>query len=303
MWRDAGLIAGLGVGWGLNWPALKLALGEIPPWTMRAIGFTCAAILMFSAMRLRGVSVAIPRRHWGRLALVGALSVVTYNLLSAFAQLTASTSRSAVLSYTMPIWAVIFARLFLGEPFDTRRRLGLALGTAGLLALALPLVIRDELSWGLLFAVGSGVVWAAGSTALKRWPIDATPPVVTAWQIALGAIVTVCGALLLDPFPPRIPVRWETWAGLGYNIVVGQVFATTIWFTMLHRMPAGTAAIGSLIVPGIGVIGATLILGERPTLADWIGLALIVAASATVLLRPPPVPEATVPSSPRPTVP
>jgi drug/metabolite transporter (DMT)-like permease len=38
------------------------------------------------------------------------------------------------------------------------------------------------------------------------------------------------------------------------------------------------------MVPAVGVVGATLVLGERPSLADWLGLALVMAAAATVIL-------------------
>ena len=186
----------------------------------------------------------------------------------------------------MPVWAVIFARIVLGERFDRRRVIGLALGGAGLVALGLPIVRAGQFSWGLVFAVASGVVWAGGSVFLKRFPVAAPPLVITAWQIALGAVVTFAGMLVVDGLPRQLPSLPSTWAGLLYNIAIGQALATALWFTILTRMPAGIAAIGSLLVPGIGVIGATLILGETPTPSDWLGLVLIVAASSAVLLRP-----------------
>ena len=283
--RNLVLVGSLGLAWGLNWPAVRLALNEILPLTFRATGFSIAAIIMFGVILAIGASPTIPRRHWGRLLVVGVLTIVGYNVLSAFAQLTASTSRSAVLSYTMPIWAVLLARVVLGEMFDARRTLGLALGAAGLLALGWPLVVSGQFSRGLVFALLSGVVWAAGSVVLKRWPIDAIPLVIAAWQIALSAILMAGAALAFEGVPQHVPKHLSTWLGLGYNIVIGQAIATTLWFVILTRMPAGVAAIGSLLVPAIGVVSATLILGERPTLSDWLGLSLIVAASATVLLR------------------
>ena len=41
-------------------------------------------------------------------------------MLSAFALLLAATSRVAMLSYTMPIWAALFAWVALGERFTRR---------------------------------------------------------------------------------------------------------------------------------------------------------------------------------------
>ncbi|WP_375459781.1 DMT family transporter [uncultured Enterovirga sp.] len=285
MIRNAMLVGLLGLGWGLNWPAVRLALDEIQPWTLRSVGFAAATVLMFGAMAATGMSPAVPRRMWVRLLGIGVLPIVGYNLLSAFAQVSASTSRSAVLSYTMPIWTVIFARIVLGERLDRRRITGLGLGGAGLVALGWPVIQAGEFSVGLVYALLSGVVWAAGSILLKRYPIPVPRLVLTSWQMAFGAVLTTIGMLAFEGLPQELPRLATTWFGLGYNIIVGQALATTLWFVILGRMPAGIASVGSLLVPGIGVIGATLILGERPTATDWIGLALIVAASATVLLR------------------
>jgi drug/metabolite transporter (DMT)-like permease len=287
MIRNLLLVGALGLCWGFNWPAVKLALGEIPPWTLRAVAFWLATVILFGVLLAARAQLAVPRRHWLRLAVVGILSIAAYNIFSAFAQLTATTSRAAVLSYTMPIWAVIFARFFLGEPFDRRRQIGLALGAAGLLALGVPLLQAGQLTIGLFYALMSGIVWAAGSVFLKRWPINASAPVITAWQMCLAALVMTVGMLVLEGLPESLPVLPSTYVGLAYNVLIGQALASTLWFTILGIMPAGTAAIGSLLVPAVGAVGATLILGERPTLSDWLGLALVIAAAATVLLRRP----------------
>ncbi|HMO29953.1 EamA family transporter [Enterovirga sp.] len=284
MLRNLILVAALGLCWGLNWPAVRLALVEIPPWTLRAVAFWLATTLLAGTLLATGKSLAVPRRHWLRLAAVGAFSIAGYNILSAFAQLTATTSRAAVLSYTMPIWTVIFSRIVLGEPFDRSRQLGLGLGVAGLVALGWPLLAGGNFSIGLVYAVLSGVVWAIGSVILKRWPIAASAPVITAWQMALAAVAMTIGMVLIEGVPKALPHLPATYAGLAYNVLIGQALASTLWFTILGLMPAGTASIGSLLVPGIGVVGATLILGERPTAADWLGLVLIVSASASVIL-------------------
>lgn len=281
----AALVALLGLAWGVNWPAARLSLDELTPFTFRAVGFSAGALVLFGFLLAKGMSPRVPRPHWWRLVLVGTLSVLGYNIFSAFAQITASTSRSAVLSYAMPLWAVLFARIGLGEPFDRRRVVGLTLGGAGLVALGLPLIRSGGFSIGLVYALLSGIVWAIGSVTLKRYPIEAPPIVISAWQLLLAAIASTLLMLALDGLPRAWPQQASTWAGLAYNIVIGQALATTLWFTILARMQAGIASIGVLLVPAVGVVSATLILGERPTATDWLGLVLIVAASAAVLLR------------------
>ena len=48
----------------------------------------------------------------------------------------------------------------------------------------------------------------------------------------------------------------------------------------------GTASLGVLAAPVVGVVGSVLALGERPSIHDAIGFVLILAAAACVLLAP-----------------
>jgi len=50
------------------------------------------------------------------------------------------------------------------------------------------------------------------------------------------------------------------------------------------RLPAGIASLGTMMVPAVGVLGSVLLLGERPTPTDWLGLVLVIAASGAIIL-------------------
>jgi drug/metabolite transporter (DMT)-like permease len=285
--RTAALVPLLGLLWGLNWVAVRICLTEIPPWTLRVTGFAVGTLALFVFIWWKGERFYVPRAHWARLIGVGFLSITAYNLFSAFAQLSATTTRSAVLSYTMPVWAVIFARVVLGERLDTRRALGLGLGIAGLLSLGWPIIVAGQFSTGLLYALMSGIVWAAGSVLLKRFPIDAGALTITWWQLLLAVPVTMVGMLAFEGIPELRPLQAATVWAFIYHAVLAQAAATAIWFTILEGLPTGIASIGSLLVPAVGVLGATALLGERPTTGDLLGLAFIVTASAVVLVRLP----------------
>ena len=57
---------------------------------------------------------------------------------------------------------------------------------------------------------------------------------------------------------------------------------------VIGKVSTATASLGTLANPVVGVIGSVILLGERPTSADWIGFALIFGAAACVLLQPRP---------------
>jgi drug/metabolite transporter (DMT)-like permease len=75
-------------------------------------------------------------------------------------------------------------------------------------------------------------------------------------------------------------------AALIFSGVVGSGVAYPLWFEIVRRLAAITASLAVLSVPVVGIVASILVLGERPTLADGIGFALIFAAAACVLLAP-----------------
>ena len=77
-----------------------------------------------------------------------------------------------------------------------------------------------------------------------------------------------------------------TLGALLFAGLIGSGIAYFLWFEIVRRLPAMTASLGVLSAPVVGVVGAVVLLGERPTLPDIVGFALILAASGCVLLAP-----------------
>lgn len=50
--------------WGINWPLFHFAVREVSVWTFRAAAVLVAGIALLSVAKLRGQSLAIPRRFW-----------------------------------------------------------------------------------------------------------------------------------------------------------------------------------------------------------------------------------------------
>jgi drug/metabolite transporter (DMT)-like permease len=268
--------------WGVNWPAVKIMLATSSPWTLRAAGLAGGGAILLAGVKLSGRSLAIPRDQWGRLAVASALNVFGFNVCSVFAQLSMPTSRAAILTFTMPLWAAFFAWLFLGETLDRRRLLSLALGAIGIGFLAvpfLPIIQAGGLPWGLVYVLGAAVTWALGTVWMKARPIAADPIAVTAWQVALAAMAcTVFMAALERPYLDL--TQPAAAAAFLYHITLPQCLAYLLWFGLLRQVSASRAAIGTLLIPIFGVLGSIAILGDWPTLLDLVGLALILAAVA-----------------------
>jgi len=105
------MLVALSLGWGVTWSTMRIALMEIPPFSMRVATMFIGAATLWLLTRLRRRSFAL--RNPTVVAHVVAASffnVVAFSLFTPFAQLYAATSRVTILVYTMPIWASLLAR-------------------------------------------------------------------------------------------------------------------------------------------------------------------------------------------------
>ena len=276
----------LALAWGINWPVMKLALNEVTPWTLRIVGYGIGTLSLFALVRLQGRPLGLPfGPAWGHVIVSALLNVVGFGLFSAFAQLSALTSRVVIVSYSMPIWTSLLAWALLGERLTTMSIAGLVLCVAGLAVLVYPLA-ELGVPLGLLFALGAAVSWAAGTIYLKWARMSADIVAVTAWQILISFLVIAACVPLFEGAPHLWPVSAVALFALAYQGVIGTGVAYFLWFNIVRRVPAATASLGSLCVPVVGILSSMLILGDRPTFADAIGFALIFAAASCVLIQP-----------------
>ncbi len=93
-WSTLLLLAGLSLFWGMNWPAMKFVLAQMPVLTFRTmcVWFTGPALLLLA--RLGGEQLGVPVREWPML-LLAAFCNVTLWCTSAWDPVDSPASSSA----------------------------------------------------------------------------------------------------------------------------------------------------------------------------------------------------------------
>jgi drug/metabolite transporter (DMT)-like permease len=269
--------------WGLNWPAVKILLTAASPWTLRAAGLACGAMVLTVFTLVSRQSFFIPRAAWRHVIAAGLLNVAGFNIFAVFAQLSMPASRAAILTFTMPFWATLFGWIVLRDPIDRLRVLSLAIGACGLVILSQsfwPQIGAGQLPLGLVYVLGAAISWAAGTVYLKKYPVRADPMAITTWQVVVATVACTLGMLLfevphLDLSQPAIA------AAFAYHVVFPQAVAYVLWFALIRHVSPSTASLGTLLVPVFGVAGAMAILGDRPSTADFAGFGLLFVAVLT----------------------
>lgn len=273
--------------WGLNWPAMKLVLGVVDPWTFRTVVLVSAAATLFALARALGHPLALPR-HLRRAILLPAATVTGWHICSAYGLTFVGGGRAVIVAFTMPFWTMLLSRWWLGERSTPRRLAALALGMAGL-----ALLLLDEMAavtaapLGVLFMLAAAISWAAGTVAVKATDWRISPLVLTAWQLALGAVpIAAVWGWRGAPFDAAAlsPVAWFAFA---YSIFVAMVFCFCSYIRLVTLLPATVAAIGVMAIPAVGVAGSALLLGEPIRPVDLAALVLVVGGQALAAAAPP----------------
>jgi drug/metabolite transporter (DMT)-like permease len=273
------LLAVLSLFWGLGWPAMKVVLAEIRPWTFRTVCLLCAGAGLLALARSAGTRLRIPRPDLIPLLVTSLVNITGWHLLSAHGIAAMQAGRAAIVAYTMPLWAVLLSRLLLGERLGWMRLLALATGTAGMAMLLGPDVHRLRAApAGVAFMLGAAFCWAAGTVLVKFFRWHMPPTLIMGWQLLLGGLPVAAGALLLENPLELADISLKAGATLLYLVLGPMIFCHWAFFVVVRMFPANVAALGTLSIPIIGVFSSALLLGEPIATAELLALLLVVVA-------------------------
>jgi drug/metabolite transporter (DMT)-like permease len=279
------LLAVTVLGWGLNWPAVKLLLLEWPPLFSRGVAGVAAAVLLAAIAASRGESLRVSPPHFPRLAFAAFTNVFAWMGFGTVAMKYLPISEAALLAYTMPIWTMLFAWPILGERPTSRSVIALVLAFAGLAVLfsGQHFSFDQAKIMGVALALGAAVLFAFGSVTAGT-PIPLKPIALVAWLVGLGCLPMIVLGLLIE-HPDIAALSPRGWALMVYMTLGPMAIAYLTWFAALRRLQPAAATTGSLGVPIVGVCAGALFLGDPFGLREIAALVLTLAGVALALRK------------------
>jgi drug/metabolite transporter (DMT)-like permease len=280
------LLAAVSLFWGFNYPVMKIALKEVPPWTFRTLCFVFGGSSLLALAKVNRFPLTIPRKELKPLILVALLNITGWHLCSAYGIVYIKAGRAALIGCTMPLWAAILGIFILGEKLSRKSLLGLSLGIAGLtILIGSDIRAIGAAPLGALFMLSAAISWGMGTVLFKyfKWTMPIT--LLAGWQTIFGGIPILIGALILEPITPLFNLSPSGTLALLYVIVLATIFTQWAWFKVLHLFPAAVAAIGTLAIPPVGVFSSAFVFGEPTGLQEFAALVLIVTALAIVMMK------------------
>ena len=262
--------------WGYNWVVMKTAVEFASPFQFAALRTFLGALMLFLVLILTKRPLAL--KEFPTMLALGLLQTCGFTGLLIWALVSGGAGKTAVLSYTMPFWVMLFAWPLLGEKVQGWQWLAVVFALFGIVLIFDPLHIKGD-AFSMALALLSGISWAISAIVSKKLHQRA-PHLdllnITAWPTLLGSIPIIILAFVL----PAPPINWTHtfWLTIIYSIFLSGSLAWVLWLYALQRLPAGVASMASMLAPVIGVGAAWAQLGERPSNIEFAGMLSIALA-------------------------
>jgi drug/metabolite transporter (DMT)-like permease len=266
--------------WSGNFVLSRAMNATIPP-----AGFVFWRWLV-AALILAPVALPKLRREWpivrANLRLIcicGFFGVTLFNFLIYTAMHTTTAINAALVNSSIPVFIIMFARVFYGQRVTLRQHTGIALSLAGVATIVLQgeLARFRTLSFnrGDLLVLVAAVAWALYSVALRRYPQGLNP-------FLFLFCISICGLAFLIPFygleiasGHLMTANPATVLSVAYVGIFASVVAFTTWNSGLRKVGPHLGGQFVHLMPAFSTILAVIFLGEQLHPFHLAGIALI----------------------------
>lgn len=260
--------------WSFHWVVLKSVMQYMGAFDITALRCLLGALLLLGLLKLCGNKLSPP--PFKSTFLIAMLQTVGMNGLSQLALISGGAGKVAILTYTMPFWAILLAVPLLNERIRRIQGIFIAVALAGLILILQPWNMTGSILSPVL-ALLSGLSWAASAIVIKKM-YQRQPNLnllsLTAWQMFYGAVVLCILAVIFH----HKPIIWNGYVvgALAYCAILATAIAWIMWLFVLKHLSTAIASMSTLAIPLLGVLFAWWLLGEVPDGLEVAGIVLIV---------------------------
>ena len=279
-----GLLLLLGLIWGGSFFFARIAVHDVPPFTLVFLRLSLAAVALhlYLAGRL-GIYQSL-RRHWPQFLLLGLINNAIPHTLIFCGQTQMGAGLASILNATTPMWTVLIGnQLTTDERLTSAKLAGCLTGLLGTIVLLGPSVTSGGSVpfWALLLPILAAISYGFAAIYAKRFK-GIAPPVVAAGQLTGSSLIMLPVALMIDqPWALATPPVTAIAAILGLALL-STAFAYILYFRIIELAGATNTSLVTLLVPPSALLLGFLFLGERMGPTEIAGM-LLIAAGLLVL--------------------
>lgn len=270
--RDSLLAALVATIWGFNFVVIDWGMEGVPPLVFVAIRFT--AVVLPAVFLVRR-----PAAPWRTVAAVGVfMSLGQFGFLYVSMDAGLTPGLAALVLQAQVIFTIVIAAGVLRERPNAAQAVGVAVGSVGLLvvalgrggdvpAVALALCLLGALSWGIGNVV-SRAAGVPGGLSLTVWSALVVPIPVLLLSLAVDGPAAVA-----DGFAA---FGWAALASTLYTAGLASLVGYAIFNSLLARNESAYVVPWVLLAPVVAMVSAWLLLGQVPSAGETLGGGLLV---------------------------
>lgn len=265
--RDTLLTAIAPMLWGTTYILTTQVLPPDRPYTAAVIRVLPAGLILLAWARSMPV-----RGWWLKLGILAALNIGIFQALLFIAAYRLPGGLAAIFGALQPLITMALASL------ANRRSPGwrmISVSLLGLPGMAM-LLWAPGMQWDLtgVIAAFAGVCCvSAGAFLVRRWQPPMSVIALTGWQCALGGLMLLPLALLLEPSLPALSLQQI--AGYSYLSGFGALLAYVLWIRGIQKLPLAASSSLALLSPVVATILGWVILDQKLAAPALTGMAIV----------------------------
>lgn len=275
--------------WGLNPMVMKVGLRELDPLPFNALRLLIGVLLLFPILLLTKSWTPIKKSDIPLFFVVSVFGFFIFQFGYSIGVDATSASVSAIILGILPIMVALISWTFRIETLTRRMVLGILATFIGVILIALGdnagLNLHKTYLWGVALLVFSELGYGVYTVFIKplthRYSIYQVIFVVMLVATGLFAAYSI-PRYGLQIFSSLSPV---TWASAAFSGFFALLLGNTLWSMGVKRLGSTSASVYGNLTPVFGVLAGMLILGERLSLMQLAGAAIILTGVTLVNRR------------------
>jgi drug/metabolite transporter (DMT)-like permease len=276
--------------WGFNFPLMKSLYRYFHPIAFNALRFVISSVTMLSILKLRGERAHIDPGDWQGIMWLAFLGNTLYPFIFVLGLNRTKAGNAALLMALTPVFAFLIGVAMKKEHFSGGVLTGIVLSFSGTTAIVL--LGRSEVSFsnswvGDLLMIAAAVCWAWQSAESTRLLPKYGPIRLTVFAMLVGTVMMIPLSI-----PWLIAQEWRAipviaWLGLAYSALLSITYAYLVWAYAINAIGVAHTSVFNNVTPIVALFAGWLLLSEKPSLAQFTGVLLILVGVFMVRSRKP----------------
>jgi len=266
-------LAAVCVLWGTTWVASKEGVRHIPALQLAGLRQLSAGILYVTYFLI--IRAPFPKgKEWRPLLLLALLNFILSNGLSTWGVKYISAGLAAIMGAIFPIWLVVIGLFTSKDRLPRKAITGLLIGFTGVCIIFydhLHDFLDPSFRFGILLSLLATWSWAFATLYTKQQAAHFNPYFSMGIQMLLSGTVLTAGTNITGFAIPIESIPWQSWAVIGYMVLMGSVFSFLCYLYALQHLPTEQVSIYAYVNPVVALLLGVWLFDEKISFFILIG--------------------------------